>query len=116
MPAHRTIPAARCHCPMRWTAAASTSTIPAIANFLAQEMSNTSFTTWVSRSLVGHIVFVQIFCLPAFIAFVGLNLSEATVGWMLRLFLMCCFAGLFLAIAVWYTVTLPVIRRLRKTR
>ena len=78
-------------------------------------MSNGPFIAWAARSLIGHIVFFEIGMLPIFIVFVGVNFSYATVGWAVRGFLMCSVTGLLLAVAIWYMVTLPLIRRLRKT-
>jgi len=72
------------------------------------------FFDWVSRSLVGHIVFLEIFAsIPAFLGFVLINFWDVTLAWTLQVAFLSCIAGLVAALGIWYTVTLPVIKRLK---
>jgi hypothetical protein len=72
------------------------------------------FFDWLSRSLVGHIVFLEIFAsIPAFLGFVIINFWDATLAWTLQVAFLSCIAGVVAALAIWYTVTLPMIKRLK---
>jgi len=77
------------------------------------------FGKWVSRSLLGHIVFCQLFCsIPAFVVLVPLNVEDGTLtaAWLARLATVWCIAGLVLALVVWYAFTLPIMKRRGRTR
>jgi len=83
-----------------------------------RDADNKSFVTWASHSLIGHVVFCQIgFSVPVAIIFLGLNYSEGTLTLIWALFIMFCssFAGLIFAILFWYTVSLRLIQRYKKT-
>ena len=71
-----------------------------------------SFLTWCSSSLRGHIVLVETFSsLPIAIAFLSIDEEPFTVGRVLQLAFVWGIGGVVIATALWYTVSLPIIRR-----
>jgi hypothetical protein len=73
--------------------------------------------TWVGRSLFGHVVFFElVLSLPWVIWFLGSNYAEGTltVSFILQFIAEAAVAGAAVAFAIWHTVTLPLIRRVKK--
>ena len=62
----------------------------------------------VSSSLVGHVVFLQLFfALPMFILFVYLNYSEGTLtfSWGVWIAFVAVCGGLLMALFIWFTLS-----------
>jgi len=77
-----------------------------------------SFLEWASHSLIGHVAFFQItFSLSITILFLGLGYSDGTLTpiWALYTIFISSIIGLIIAILIWYTVSLPLIKRYKKT-
>ena len=76
-----------------------------------------TFSKWISRSLLGHVVFFEIiFSVPAFIYGLASNYSQdaLTAPFAIEMMVEVATLGAVGAVAVWYTITLPIIRRTRK--
>ena len=77
-----------------------------------------SFLKWASHSLFGHVVLIQIVWSPIMsILFLWLNYSDGTLTpvWALYTVIVASFSGVILAILFWYTVSLPFIKRYKKS-
>jgi len=73
--------------------------------------------TWVSQSLLGHVVlFELIVSLPWLVWFCASNYAEGslTVSFALQFIAEAVVVGAAVAFAVWHTITLPLIRRVKK--
>lgn len=76
-----------------------------------------NFSKWISRSLLGHVVFFQIiFSLPASIYGLVSNYTQGTltVPFAVEMMIVVSALGAVGAAAVWYTITLPIINRTKK--
>lgn len=65
-------------------------------------------------SLGGHVVVMQVvFSVPMFIIFTILNYHDGTLtlDWALFSVFVASLAGLFIAIALWYAVTMPLMKK-----
>jgi hypothetical protein len=72
------------------------------------------FLKWTGGSLIGHVVFFElIFSLPLLVVFLYLNYLQhtLTVDWAIHMVLISPIPGAVLAVLIWYTITLPRIRR-----
>ena len=72
---------------------------------------------WVSQSLLGHVVlFELIVSLPWLVWFFASNYAEGTltVSSTLQFIAEAVVVGAAVAFAVWHTITLPLIRRVKK--
>ena len=71
-----------------------------------------SFFKWGSSSLIGHIVLVETFsAIPIAIAFLSVDDSALTVLRVLRVALIFGAYGIAAGAALWYTVSLPLMKR-----
>jgi hypothetical protein len=77
-----------------------------------------TFLKWASSSLLGHLVLVEVVCsVPLCLVLLDLNYEDGTLtaGWALWIFSISALAGVIGAALVWYTISLPLIKR-RKDR
>lgn len=69
---------------------------------------------WVGKSLIGHCVFYQlVFALPIAATFLYLNHVDGTLTltWAAHIALVSAVGGIIVAVSIWYTITLPRIKR-----
>ena len=68
----------------------------------------------VGTSLWGHVLFYQVvFSLPIAATFLYLNYSDGTLttAWAGHIAIVSVVFGLMVAVGIWYTITLPRLRR-----
>jgi ABC-type transport system involved in cytochrome c biogenesis permease component len=88
---------------------------------LAFEIGNVSmqrkaFMKWVSASLIGHVVLLElIYAIPFMFTFIVLNYSQGTLtaAWAAYIVIGSVALGAIGAVFIWFTITLPRIRRYR---
>jgi hypothetical protein len=76
-----------------------------------------TFAKWASTSLIGHVVLFELtFSIPMSFLMIYLNYVEGTLtaSWALWLFFVSALLGSVGAGAIWYTITLPLIKRQKR--
>lgn len=76
-----------------------------------------NFVKWASRSLVGHVVFLElIFALPFFVWGVVMNYTQGTLtlAFLISMLIEIGAVGAAMGVAGWYLFTQPLIRRKKK--
>jgi hypothetical protein len=72
-----------------------------------------TFAKWASRSLWGHVVLAQlVFALPLWFFFMWARF-DGSVRVLLILTAICVLGGVCFAVILWYTMSAPLIRRMR---
>jgi hypothetical protein len=73
-----------------------------------------TFFKWASFSLLGHVALSEVIAaLPFFLVMLFLNYSEGTLSleWALWIFGVSVVMGVVGAVLIWYTISLPLIKR-----